>query len=317
MHARQAVPDALSRLAQLQDGVVTREQAVGSGLSPAAITRLVRDGFWVRIARGVYLTAPAQPSWPALATAGVLIGGDHARLGGLAAAHLHGLMTDPPPRITVLMPTSVAVPRVAGPWEFHRERPGARGPGAVGLPARLTIEDTVLDLVNDPDCGDRDVVDWLTKAANSRRTTPKKILRAAEWRHFSPRRALLEKTLADVAAGARSPLEVDFLNLVEQAHGLPEGRRQQSRRRTEVDVLYAAYRLLVELDGRLGHEGMGRFRDMRRDNASTTDGLATLRYGKTDVFGSPCEVAAEVSHNLMIRGWEGPGHPCDHCRNVA
>ena len=73
----------------------------------------------------------------------------------------------------------------------------------------------------------------------------------------------------------------------------------------------------MELDGRLGHEGMGRFRDMRRDNASTTDGLATLRYGKADVFGIPCEVAAEVGHNLTRLGWEGPGHPCDRCRNVA
>ena len=34
--------------------------------------------------------------------------------------------------------------------------------------------------------------------------------------------------------------------------------------RTDVD--YEEYGLLVELDGRRGHDGAGRFRDMNRDN---------------------------------------------------
>ena len=317
MYARQAIPDALSLLAREQDGVITREQAVGHGLSATGVTRLVRDGLWLRVARGVYLTAPIQPSWPALAWAGVLIGGDHARLGGLAAAHLHGLLADPPPEIQVLIPNVQAVPKVAGPWCFLRERPGARRSQSIGSPSRLSVEDTVLDLVCDPDCDARAAAHWLTLAVQSRRTTPKSLLRAAEDRHFLPARAVVLKILADTAAGARSPLELDYLNLVERAHGLPEGTRQKSRRGTEVDVLYREYALIVELDGRLGHEGIGRFRDMRRDNASTTDGLATLRYGKADVFGSPCEVAVEVARNLALRGWEGPGHSCALCHPVA
>lgn len=317
MYARQLVPESVTRLARLQDGVVTREQAVAHGLCSAAITRLVREGFWTRLARGTYLTAPAPPAWPALACAGVLIGGDAARLGGLAAAHLHGLIVDPPPAIEVLIPHAHTVPRAGDPWRFQRERRHARQPQTVGLPPRLTVEDTVLDLINDPDCSDRDAVNWLAMAVQARRTTPKRILQAAEWRYFLPRRALMDRTLADVAAGARSPIEIDYLNLVERAHGLPVGTRQTSRRRTEVDVFYEEFALLVELDGRLGHEGMGRFRDMRRDNASTSDGLATLRYGKADVFGVPCEVACEVGHNLLLRGWEGPGHPCHSCRNVV
>lgn len=84
-----------------------------------------------------------------------------------------------------------------------------------------------------------------------------------------------------------------------------------------MDVLYDEYAVIVELDGQLGHTGMGRFRDMCRDNASTTDALATLRYGKGDVFGIPCEVADEVGTNLMLRGWEGPPTRCPLCRRVA
>ena len=82
-------------------------------------------------------------------------------------------------------------------------------------------------------------------------------------------------------------------------------------------MLYADYELLVELDGRLGHTGMGRFRDMRRDNRATTDGLATLRYGKADVFGNPCEVAQEVSANLARLGWPGLPQRCNRCRRAA
>jgi hypothetical protein len=317
MRARQPVPDALLRLSRLQDGVVSREQAIGHGLRPAGVSRLVRDGFWVRLARGIYLTSATSPTWPALAWAGVLIGGDAARLGGLAAAHAHGLVAEPPRQIDVLLPVTLSRPRITGPWRFLRERPGARLARTVGSPPRLTVEDTVLDLVGDPDCGDRDAINWLTLAVNSRQTTPRLILRAAEGRHFLRRRALIAAVLDDVAAGARSPLEVDYLNLVERAHGLPAGRRQVSRRGTEVDVLYEAYALLVELDGRLGHTGMGRFRDMRRDNSATSDGLATLRYGKADVFGLPCAVADEVARNLMRRGWNGSVERCDRCRNVA
>ena len=174
----------------------------------------------------------------------------------------------------------------------------------------------MLDAISDPDCDAREAVNWLTMAVQSRRATPRRILQAAEERHFLARRALIVRVLDDVAAGARSPLEIDYLNLVERAHGLPAGTRQMRRRGTEVDVLYEEFALVVELDGRLGHEGMGRFRDMRRDNASTSDGLATLRYGKADVFGIPCTVAVEVARTLMLRGWEGPAHPCHHCQDV-
>jgi len=44
VHPRMPVPAALSRLAQLQDGVVTREQVIGIGLSRHALDRLTRDG---------------------------------------------------------------------------------------------------------------------------------------------------------------------------------------------------------------------------------------------------------------------------------
>ena len=317
MHARQEVPEALIRLAASQGGVVSREQASSFGLGSSAVDRLIRQHIWCRLARGVYLTAAVPPSWLALAWSGLLIGGDRARLGGLAAAHQWGLTQTEPRPIQILVPAAGSTPRVAGPWYFRRERPGARQSARYGDPPRTTIEDTVLDLIDDPEADPQMVVHWLTTAAQTRRTTTKRILRAASSRRFLRHRGLLEKLAVDVAAGARSPLELDFLRLVERPHGLPVGHRQAARRGTEVDVLYQEYGVLIELDGRLGHDGVGRFRDMRRDNASTSDGLATLRYGFADVHGIPCEVAIQVAGILTLRGWIGTAQRCRNCRRAA
>ena len=82
MFARQPVPEGLIRLAAEQSGVVDREQVLGHGFSEAGNRRLLNQQVWRRLARGVYLTAAVDPTpWFALAWAGVLIGGDRARLG--------------------------------------------------------------------------------------------------------------------------------------------------------------------------------------------------------------------------------------------
>jgi hypothetical protein len=72
-------------VADLQAGLVTREQALALGVSDPVIPRLLREGSWLSVATGVYRTASVTPDWSALAWAGVLLGGDHARLGGPAA----------------------------------------------------------------------------------------------------------------------------------------------------------------------------------------------------------------------------------------
>lgn len=310
------VPANLLRLADLQAGIVTRQQALGHGLRPAALSRLVRDDIWRRVSPGIFLTAPIAPSWPALAWCGVLIGGSTSRLGGLAAAHLHGFAGPPAGPILVLVPATRARPTVQGPWVFRRERAGARSPRTVGSPPRLTVEDTVLDLIAEA----RDakaVAHWVTAAVQGRLTTPDQLRRAAGRRRALANRRVLSVLIDDVAVGARSVLELDYLRNVERRHRLPVGRRQDRQRDTEVDVCYDEYAVLIELDGRRGHNGVGRFRDMRRDNAAARQGLLTLRYGYADVHDRACEVAFEVGAILASRGWPGTVGRCEWCQRVA
>lgn len=314
MHPRQPVPPALDQLAGFQARVVTREQALGLGLSRHALARLTGNGEWTQLARGAYLTAAVEPTWDALAWAGVLLGGQGARLGPRASAFKHGLRPAPE-TVDVLVPAARPI-RIGGPWRFQREGDGVRSPRTVGSPPRLTVEDTVLDLCDEG--GPGEVVSLVTTVCQKRLTTTDRLLRALRARSRHRHRKLLLDLLAEVAAGCESALEVHYARDVERAHGLPRGERQRSRlglpHRTDVE--YDGYQLLVELDGRAGHEGEGRFRDMRRDNAFMVARWLTLRYGWFDVVDRPCEVALQVAEALIECGWSGLPTRCPRCERM-
>jgi hypothetical protein len=91
----------------------------------------------------------------------------------------------------------------------------------MGNPPRLTAEDTVLDL--SASASEADLVAMVTKAAQSRRTTPSRLLEAMNERGRCRHRRLLADILNDVAVGAESPLELKYLHDVERPHGLPPG----------------------------------------------------------------------------------------------
>lgn len=316
MHTRQAVPEPLLHLAELQAGVLSREQVRGHGVSDHVLARLRSSGAWQSLAPGLYSVRPGPPAFDTLAWGGVLLGGPEARLGPRSSAFLHTLVTEPPPVVDVLVPPGGAY-RTSGPWQFIRENPGMRSPRSPGSPPRLSVEDAVLDLAATASV--REIVHLVTRAVQLRRTRAPRLAVALGERPRHPHRRLLEDLLGDVGAGAESPLELAYLRDVERAHQLPRGLRQGSRRGLPylTDVGYDEWALLVELDGRLGHEGDGRFRDMNRDNRLVLAALITLRYGWLDVLDRPCEVAAQVAAILVRHGWPGLPSRCPRCLAAA
>jgi hypothetical protein len=303
-------PDLLT-LAALQAGILSTTQIRGHGLGKESVARLVRENRWRRLDRSIYLTTGPDVTWSAQAWAGVLLGGARSRLGLSAAGYLHGLVEEEPWPITVLVPEG-QVTRARYPWRFQRESPGVRDTRTPGSPPRTTVEDTVLDLCDEADAAG--AIGYVTLAVQSRRTTTGRLRHALRRRRRSRHRRLLEELLGDVATGAETPLEVRYLRDVERPHGLPRGDRQDpGRGSARRDVVYRRYRLVVELDGRLGHEGMGRFRDMWRDNLATVDGERTLRYGFADVMGQHCLVAFQVGAVLQQQGWGGEPTRCPRC----
>ena len=314
---------ALSRVGAIaanQAGVCTTAQARSAGLPDDAIRRLLASGRWTSLHRGVHLTnrGPAglkERIWGAhlaLGPGGVLGGTTAARYWGLAD---EDLAADEP--ITMVMPDGCS--RQARGVRVTRVPLPAALAHPVRVPPVLSIEHTVLTAVADART-DAAAVDAIQRACRLRLTTPDRLLAAAAARPRLRRRSLLNQVCAEVSDGVTSELEKRYRNRVARAHGLPPARTQVPSatgvRRVYRDVLYDPYGVIVELDGRLGHEQESEvLRDQGRDNHATLTGRATLRFGWLAIAGSPCLVAVQVDELLHVRGWTGAIHPCSpSCR---
>lgn len=311
----------LDDLIAAQNGVVSRAQALGAGLTPARLRWLVGSGRWQPVHAHTFATFTGPLPFAAQVWAAILRVGDGAVAGHRTAAYLEGLCDEPGPVVHVTAPATRHVRGKVDGVRVHYAHRLASTRHPAKSPPRTRLEDTVLDLV-DAAPHPQEAEGWVTAACQRRLTTPERLAGALGRRKKIRWRGMVEAMLVDVADGAQSPLELRHLRRVERAHGLPTGCRQRrvaGRRVAWIDVDYAEFHVRVELDGRIGHTGEGRFRDRRRDNHATVDGHATLRYGHADVFDDPCGVATEQARVFRTRGWTGrplscrPGCPVPAC----
>lgn len=293
-------------------GVVHLDDCRRAGLRSRHLEWLLASGRWQSPLPRVYVTysGPLPPA--AVREAVLAYAGADAVLSHQSAGHLLGLCHEPE-QVHVTVPYRREVVDQAG-LVVHRSR--TIGPADVHpLLRRTTAERTVLDLMRSratvdaalglaADAGPPAPDDHPTAASSTRGAPPDTV--AARAADRAP----------DVAAGAHSVLELHDARL-RRRHGLPPGRRQVRRLRGGVehlDVVIDEYLVHVELDGRLGHDrATDRWRDMRRDNASTVSRMRALRYGWADVLGRPCEVAAQQAVVLRQQGWTGRFRRCPDC----
>jgi hypothetical protein len=298
------LPEYLDRLAQIQRGVVTAEQAQFAGLSGDVIRSRVRSRRWQQLHHGVYAIFTGELPRDAVLWAAVLRAGRGALLSHDTAAELHGLTDLPGSAIHVTIPHSRRIVPVRGQVVHLAER-AERAAHPTQLPPRTRIEETIIDLTQAAATAE-DACGWVARGLGRRLTTQARLTDALSQRQRMRFRAELTEILGPEWAGVHSALEYRYLKWVELPHGLPRGRRQagavSSGRRVYRDILYDGYGLVVELDGRAAHPGDTRWRDIRRDNAATADGLMTLRYGWDDLRVRPCEVAAQVVRALSRSG---------------
>ncbi|MBC6462788.1 hypothetical protein HKK72_33805 [Actinomadura sp. HBU206391] len=330
---------AVAALAAGQDGIVTRWQALGAGLSAKAIRCRVESGRWQRVYRqrpeagrhgdhrGVYATFSGPIGRGARLWAAVLVCGKGAVLSHESAAEAWGLLEGPsgagdrsrtgpgdrPVHVTV--PRGRKVDPPPGIVMHHSSRlPSSRHPAR--LPPRTRVEETVADLTQSARTMD-EAAGVIAEAVRRGLTTHDRIVAAiGARRRFRWRRELLE-SCGEVADGAHSLLELRYVRRVERPHGLPRATRQLRRkadgRVTYLDNRYERYRTRVELDGQLGHTGDGVLRDVWRDNRAVLEGDAPLRLGWDDVESRACESAAAVAKVLIDGGWGGKLKSCGPC----
>jgi hypothetical protein len=295
-----------------QCGVLTRAQALASGVTIEAIRAHLRAGRWQPLFRSTYATFSGPVPREGVLWSAVLSAGAGATLSHQSAGELWGLVNDPHTPIHLVVPSHRRVSPIAG-VVVHRSCRADRARHPSRTPPRTRVEETVVDLA-DTSAGLEQALAWVARACASRLTRPDRIVGALTARVRVRWRNELLVALADVAAGAHSPLELRYLRDVERAHGLPNGSRQhavvRSGGRYFDDVRYPEYGVTVELDGRVAHPDEARWRDMRRDNSSVLAGRRVLRYGWADVAGRPCAVAAQVVAVLRAAGWRGAPHGC-------
>lgn len=297
----------LEALVRRQHGVVSTEQALAAGITEDALRWRVDSGRWTRIGHGLYRAQTGPLDWMGRAHALVLRGREGVALGLSAAEYLHGVASRPPPVITFHVPRGRRVVRL----------PGARTRSATqlevvrrrGLPV-TSAATSVLDLAEVSGTTWREAVGTAARWVQKRRTTTEEIAAALERRRRHRHRQVLLAALGIVAEGAESLLEIGWVRRVERAHGLPPSCMQVRDGSVRRDFEYEAWGVVVEVDGRLGHEGEHVSRDRRRDRRTASTGRVTLRAGWFEVEGDPCELAADVVLTLRSRGPGVAARPC-------
>jgi hypothetical protein len=186
-------------------------------------------------------------------------------------------------------------------------------------PPRVAIEHAVIDVAAQK--SDRLArFHVLAKACQGRETTAALITTTLSGRRRVPDRTFLVDLLADLAEGACSVLEREYLEL-ERHHGLPgaDDRRQRpaevNGRKAYRDVDHGEFGCVVELDGRPFHDtSQARDKDFERDlDAAVGDDLRSVRLTYGQVLRNGCRTVRKVATLLERGGWPGPFVRCPAC----
>jgi hypothetical protein len=295
-------------------GAVSLAMARTDGLTDRHVYWLVKSGRWQHLLPRVFATysGPVRPvTWQ---YAALLFAGHGAALSHWSAGAAWRLCSAPR-EVHVTVPHARKIHHQPG-VVIHRSRLVTESEVHPVLnPRRTRIERTVMDLLGQQVTADRALA-VVADAVRGGSTTAQRLRETLEAKPRTRWRKIVLDALPDVQAGALSVLELRDAS-IRRTHNLPTGRRQARRQgdgAEYLDVLIEEFRLHVELDGRLGHDGaMDVWRDMHRDNRSERAGLRHLRYGWADLVGRPCEVAAEQAEILRQQGWTGVFRRCPRC----
>jgi hypothetical protein len=295
--------------------VVAAGSAARLGFTPARVRTELRRERWQRLAAGVWLTRPDEPTRDDWIMVGMILGGPRAALSGWDAVRLRGVGSAQPPDSRVLVLTEagrrnrdvrglhlrpslrpVTCTRLSA---FDQRLPSVR----VVNPARA-IADTA------PSYGRLQPIRALVTAAVQRGLcTPADLATelAAAPRNGS---ALLRRALSDVIDGALSIAEAEVIDLLRSV-GVPPFEVNapvydaRGRLLYRVDFLWRDLKAIVEVDSREFHFGEDEWKStMQRHNVLTAMGYAVTHYPPSVIRARQRAWAADVAGWLAARSRE-------------
>jgi very-short-patch-repair endonuclease len=266
---------AIASFAARQHGVVARWQLLAAGLTRTQITHRLRNGRLHEIHRGVYLVGHSVPPPLAAEQAALLACGERSVLSHRSAANLWKLLPYPasskvwvtvPPERSADRP-GLHVARTEVPARDIRQRHGLR----LTSPPR-----TIFDLARLMDEGELEAV---VAEASYRRLASDAELKT-QIRENQGKRGLVKlRRVLDLPGGprrTRSPAERRMLRLLRCA-GVTGYETNARIHGYEVDLLWRAENLVVEIDGWDAHSGRVAFeRDHLKMATLSANGLAVM-----------------------------------------
>lgn len=292
-----------------QQGVITRQQALDGGLTPAALRWRLASGAWQQLHRGVYLTHNGPTDWSTRARAALLQAGEGSALVNSSAAYIWRLTTTEPARLEVGVPLHRHPVTGPGITAVRRRRLTAVMVG----PLRATnVAQTIVDLADDPAMRWSDVVSMAARAAQRSLVTEERILAELAQRRRHHRRQPLALACGELGSGSESVAEMLYLAKVQRPHGLPTFTQQvkDSGSGARADFRQEQLGIIVEVDGRLWHAGDRFHSDRRRDRRAAANGVVTVRATWLDIDQEPCALARDLWAICRRRGWTEPIRPC-------
>jgi very-short-patch-repair endonuclease len=297
--AREGVDWAIAKLATRQHGVVSRTQLLTAGVTRHEIEWRLATGRLHAVHRGVYRVGHRAPGARAPEMAAALACGAGAVVSHRSAAYLWQLLpypANPPPVDIMVAGRRVRRPRI----RIHRVHAlddrdtGLRDRVPITVPAR-----TLLDLASDLPIH---LLERTIAEAQVRRLVRKDDLVDQLARNPGrPGTPALRTLVGRRPALTRSAAERRMLALV-RAADLPTPLVNARIGRYEVDFLWRAERLAVEVDGYAYHSNRRAFeRDRAKDAALAASGHTVLRVTWRQLTRAPETVVARLAAALAAR----------------
>jgi hypothetical protein len=293
------VDSAIAALAARQHGVIARIQLLRLGLGRRAIAHRIEQGRLHIVHRGVYAVGHVRLTIHGRWMAAVLASGEGAGLSYRSAGMLWAVRRTERGLIEVTSPRSGR--SLPGVQRHRAELPGDEVTVHQGIPV-TTVARTLLDLatVLNP----TQLARAVNEAEVQRLWEPLSLDALLERYPRRPGVPALRALLTETVGLTRGELEKRFLEFLKDA-GLPlpetNAHVEIDGIWYEVDCLWRAERVIVELDGRKVHDTKQAFEaDRARDRILQAAGFRVVRITWRQLHESPGAVAADLRALLRL-----------------
>ncbi len=292
---------SLDALLARQAGVISRDQAIGSGLSRDAVDHRLRLRRWRPLHPQVYLVGGHRYDDEVQVRAAVLWAGEGAVLSGVAAAWWHGLAERAPTTVGVTVARR-RHPRSRSGVSVRRRELAAddlvERDGMVVTAPPLTVLEAAVEL------GDSGGL-LLDRALQRSVRFP--AVYAAYCRNLGSHGSASAGRMLVAAADRSTSAAERLLARLLRESGAAGWHRGFPTAGYVIDIAFPAARVAIEVDGWAWHQDAARAQaDKRRQNVLVRHGWTILRYTWHDLTTRPRSVLAEIASEVA-RGMAAAG----------